>query len=84
MELKFKNFYKVLTYDIDKTKCNSTKDWVFNQCSYIFVCLPTPMKKDGSCFIGIIEDVLSEINVLKKFDNSQIFYTTKVLSLIHI
>ena len=77
---KFKNFYKVLTYDIDKTKCNSTKDWVFNQCSYIFVCLPTPMNKDGSCNIDIIDKVLDELDLLA--DNHEISRTIIVKSTI--
>ncbi len=61
---KFKNFYEVLTYDLDESKCNSTKEELFNQCGYIFVCLPTPMNKDGSCNIDIIDKVLDELDLL--------------------
>ena len=39
---KFKNYYEVLTYDLDKSKCNSTFDEVDRKCKIIFVCLPTP------------------------------------------
>jgi UDPglucose 6-dehydrogenase len=28
----------------------------------IFICLPTPMEKDGSCDLGIVESVVREIN----------------------
>jgi len=31
-------------------------------CNVIFVCLPTPMNKDGSCDIEIVREVLSKIN----------------------
>ena len=61
---KFKNFYEVLTYDLDESKCNSTKEELFNQCGYIFVCLPTPMNKDGSCNIDVVEGVIKQINKL--------------------
>ena len=42
-----KNFYKIKTYDIDKTKCNSTHSQVCLESDIIFMCLPTPMRKDG-------------------------------------
>ncbi len=28
----------------------------------IFVCVPTPMRKDGTCYTGIVEEVIREIN----------------------
>ena len=64
----FKEYFKLYTFDKfhkSKSNCNSI-DSLSRNCDMIFVCVPTPMKKDGSCFIGIIEDVLSEIDVLKK------------------
>ena len=65
---KFKNYYEVLTYDLDKSKCNSTFDEVDRKCKTIFVCLPTPMNKDGSCNISIVEKVLSELNNKRPHD----------------
>lgn len=59
---KFKNFYEVLTYDVQTKLCNSTLVDVHTKCNFIFVCLPTPMNKDGSCHIGIVEETLGEIN----------------------
>ena len=59
---KFKNYYNVLTFDLDKTLCNSSFEKINNECKYIFVCLPTPMNKDGSCHIGIVEDLLIKLN----------------------
>lgn len=59
---KFKNYYDVLTYDLDTTKCNSTFEDVLSNCHTIFVCLPTPMNQDGSCNVSILEDVLTKID----------------------
>ena len=61
---KFSSFYEVFTYDLDKDKCNSSlSDIIFN-CETIFVCVPTPMKKDGSCDTSIIESILGEVDLL--------------------
>ncbi len=50
-----KNFYKISAYDIDETKCNQTHEWVCLDSHIIFICLPTPMRKDGSCDTRILE-----------------------------
>ena len=60
---KFKNYYDVLTYDLDESKCNSNVNEIICNCTNIFVCLPTPMNKDGSCNISIVEQVLAGINL---------------------
>ena len=59
---KFKNFFDVLTYDLDKTKCNSTFEDIENSCSIVFICLPTPMNKDGSCDVSIAEDMIAKFS----------------------
>ena len=59
---KLKKYYKVFTYDIQVKKCNSDLETVLERCKIIFVCLPTPMNKDGSCNLDILESTLSEIN----------------------
>jgi UDPglucose 6-dehydrogenase len=46
---KFKNYYDVLTFDLDKTKSNSNMNEIIYKCENIFICLPTPMDEDGSC-----------------------------------
>ena len=56
-----KNFYKINTYDIDETKCNQTLEWVCLDSDIIFVCLPTPMRKDGSCDTRILEKAIEGI-----------------------
>lgn len=60
-------FYNVMTYDIDESKSNSTHQKVCKESDVIFLCLPTPMRKDGSCDVRILESALSKAhNVLKK------------------
>ena len=61
---KFKNYYDVLTYDKDDTKSTSTLENLTMLCDTIFLCLPTPMKSDGSCDVSILEQVLSSIDLL--------------------
>lgn len=60
---KFKEHYQVLTYDLDETKSNSNVNEIIRKCENIFVCLPTPMNKDGSCNISIVESVLAGIDL---------------------
>jgi|TARA_B100001758_G_C18384000_1_gene598917 UDPglucose 6-dehydrogenase len=59
---KLKKYYKVFTYDIQAKLCNSDLDEVLNRCKIIFVCLPTPMNKDGSCNLDILDNTLDTIN----------------------
>ena len=59
---KFKNYYNLFTFDLDTSLCNSSFEKVVDKCKYIFVCLPTPMNKDGSCHIGIVEELLIKLD----------------------
>ena len=61
---KFKNYFDVLTNDLDETKSTSTVENMVQVCDTIFLCLPTPMKKDGRCDVSILEGVLSNIDLL--------------------
>jgi UDPglucose 6-dehydrogenase len=63
---KFKSFFKVYTYDLKKELCNSSFDELFEKCRIIFICLPTPMNKDGSCDVCLVKQVLSSLNKGKK------------------
>ncbi|VVU95004.1 UDP-glucose/GDP-mannose dehydrogenase family, central domain [seawater metagenome] len=55
----------VLIYDRDPKKCDpqNIKLDDLKKCSLIFVSVPTPMKDNGECYLGIVEEV---INTLKK------------------
>ena len=56
-----KNFHKVLTYDLDETKCSHTFEQVCKQSEIIFMCLPTPMRLDGSCDTRILEKAIQDL-----------------------
>ena len=74
---KFKNYYDVLTHDKDDTKSTSTLDNMVHLCSTIFLCLPTPMKSDGSCDVSILENVLQEIDLIS--DNYEFGVTKRTI-----
>ena len=61
---KFKNYYDVLTNDLDENKSTATLENLTQMCSTIFLCLPTPMKSDGKCDTSILEKVLDTIDLL--------------------
>lgn len=63
VKIGFENYYTVETYDLisEKSTKKSARDLIWDS-DIIFVCLPTPMRKDGSCDIRIIESTLKEIN----------------------
>ena len=58
---KFKNYFDILTYDLDESKCNSTFFDIAN-CNVVFICLPTPMKKNGECDTSIIKNTIKELS----------------------
>ena len=77
---KFKNYYDVLTNDLDKTKSTSTLEELVRKSDYIFLCLPTPMKKSGECDVSILRKVLDEIDLLA--DNFEVSRTVVIKSTI--
>ena len=60
-----KQFYQIDTFDLDESKrdVDYIED-IIDRNNIIFVCLPTPMKKDGSCDTSIVEGVVSELDNL--------------------
>ena len=61
---KFKNYYDVLTYDLDESKSNSTYGDLVFKSDIIFLCLPTPMNQNGSCHTDILEKELTNLDLL--------------------
>ena len=55
--------YGVETFDINPElrTMESVKDLIV-QTEVIFVCVPTPMKKDGSCDLSIVDGVIKDID----------------------
>jgi UDPglucose 6-dehydrogenase len=59
----FQQHYEIFTYDkYDENKSTCELHELVTECKVIFVCVPTPMNKDGSCHTNIVEEVVSEIN----------------------
>jgi len=57
------------TYDkfkSDLSTCNNVEE-LCKKAKIIFVCLPTPMKTDGSCDLSIVESTVEEINKHSNF-----------------
>ena len=64
IKLGFQEHYKIETYDkfdLEKSTRSTIKD-IVEEAKVIFVCVPTPMRKDGTCYTGIVEEVIREIN----------------------
>ena len=57
----FSKHYKTNTFDLNgDCTCTDIEDLV-DKSDIIFVCVPTPMKKDGSCDTSIVESVVDDI-----------------------
>ena len=56
-------FYDIVTYDLkpELRNCDSLCNLVARS-NFIFVCLPTPMRDDGSCYTGILENAVRDID----------------------
>ena len=61
-QLKCKDI-KLFAYDINPELCvpKGLKLNDMNQCEIIFISVPTPMSKNGSCHLNIIESVLNDL-----------------------
>ena len=68
----FSKHYETNTYDLNG-KCNcETIGQLIDNSDVIFVCVPTPMRKDGSCDTSIVEGVVKDINNVcnvRKYEN---------------
>jgi len=64
IKIGFEEHYDIETYDkfdLAKSTRSTIKD-IVDRTDIIFVCVPTPMRKDGTCYTGIVEEVIREIN----------------------
>ena len=62
----FSTVSDVYIFDIDKKKTINSLNEV-NKCDFVFVCVPTPMSKDGS------QDLSNVNNVFEKASNQPIY-----------
>ena len=59
----FEKHYDLETYDkFSSSKSTINLPDMVADCGVIFVCVPTPMNKDGSCHTDIVESVVVEID----------------------
>ena len=54
--------YEIETYDIAKDSTCKSIDELAIKSDVVFVCLPTPMKEGGECYLGILEEVISDLD----------------------
>ena len=63
IKVGFEPYYTVETYDkYDGMKSTVQLTDMVETCKVIFVCVPTPMNKDGTCHTDIVESVVKEID----------------------
>mgnify|MGYP000126738176 CR=1 FL=1 len=53
----------VAAYDINPTMCNPVDTTLESllDCDVIFISVPTPMNRDGSCYLGIVESAVQSV-----------------------
>lgn len=59
-----RGFYNIETYDkyvSEKSSCDSLLE-LCEKTNTVFVCLPTPMRQDGSCDLSIVERTIRQID----------------------
>jgi len=59
------NLVQVFIYDKDLEKCDPSYTTVDSlvDCDFVFICVPTPMREDGSCHTQIVESCVYELNM---------------------
>tara|TARA_R100000458_G_C8253843_1_gene230268 strand:+ start:141 stop:980 length:840 start_codon:yes stop_codon:yes gene_type:complete len=63
IKVGFESYYDLETYDkYSEEKSTMQLADLVESCEVIFVCVPTPMNKDGSCNIDVVEGVIKQIN----------------------
>ena len=78
IKVGFEPHYKLHTYDkfdLAKSTLPNLND-LTKECEVIFVCVPTPMRKDGTCYTGIVEEVIREIDSYSKKDTIVVIKST--------
>ena len=68
----------VAIYDKDPNRCDpadTSPQSLFN-CDFVFICVPTPMNKDGSCHTVIVEKCIYELNIAGVRDENIVVRST--------
>ena len=63
-----KNHFDILAFDKDPNKYSNVESifHVVESTDLTFLCVPTPMRKNGSCDLSIVRNALDEINDVSK------------------
>jgi UDPglucose 6-dehydrogenase len=63
-----KNHFDILAYDKDPNKYSNTESifHIVESTELAFLCVPTPMRKNGSCDLSIVRAALDEIDSVAK------------------
>ena len=70
----------LIIYDIIPELCKPIKVELktFNFCDIIFLCLPTPMNKNGSCHTDILEEMVYNLKKFINFDEKIVIIRSTV------
>tara|TARA_B100000579_G_scaffold158196_1_gene128674 strand:- start:1952 stop:2794 length:843 start_codon:yes stop_codon:yes gene_type:complete len=75
----FEKYYDTNTFDLNG-ECNCKNlDELVSGSDIIFICLPTPMKKNGSCDISIVQETVEKINKISDLNNKIVAIKSTVL-----
>jgi len=71
---------QVLCYDIDPKLCNpkNCSLEMISKCDLIFISVPTPMNKDGSCYLNIVESVVNNLLKISSLDDIDVVIRSTV------
>lgn len=63
-----KNHYEILAFDKDPSKFSNVESiyHIVEASELTFLCVPTPMRKNGACDLTIVRSALTEINDVAK------------------
>ena len=69
---------EVLIYDKDPRLCEPSSTTLVDlvDCDFVFVCVPTPMDKDGGCHTPIVESCVYELNMAGIKDKNIVIRST--------
>lgn len=68
-----KNFYDLVTFDLNGQCTEKSVFELIEKVDITFLCLPTPMKKNGECDLSIVKNCLSQVDLIAKSLNKENF-----------
>lgn len=61
----FESSVNVVTYDTQKECTEASMSDIVTKAEILFICVPTPMNRDGTCNVDIVDSVLDEISKIQ-------------------